>query len=44
MMSDMVRVSGQFPGASRVSAMGAKVSSFMTITNGTITHPDHRGA
>lgn len=40
----MVRVSEQLLSASRISAMGASMSSFMTTTNGTITHPDHRGA
>lgn len=31
-------------GAARLGAMGTGMSSFMTTTNGTITHPDHRGA
>jgi hypothetical protein len=44
MMSDMVRVSGQLSGVSRIFAMGTTLSNLMTTTNGTITHPDHRGA
>jgi hypothetical protein len=44
MMSDMVRVSGQFSGVSRISAMGTTLSNLMTTTNGTITHPVQRGA
>ncbi|WP_257310725.1 hypothetical protein [Geothrix fuzhouensis] len=48
----MVRLSEQLLSASRVSAMGAArlgatgtgLSCQMMTTNGTITHPDHRGA
>lgn len=40
----MVRVSEQLPGASRISAEGMSLSSRMTTTNGTITHPVQRGA
>ena len=40
----MVRVSEQFLSASRSFAMGTGLSCQMMTTNGTITHPDHRGA
>ncbi|WP_279341181.1 hypothetical protein [Geothrix mesophila] len=40
----MVQPVGQPFIASRISAMGAGMSSFMNTTNGTITHAIQRGA
>ena len=43
-MSPMVQPVGQFSSASRISAMAGGMSGQMMTTNGTITHPVHRGA
>jgi hypothetical protein len=44
MMSDMVRLSGQFLCASRLVATGTAMSCQMMTTNGTITPTVSRGA